>query len=129
MSPSESSIWRPASSRSWRERRPSKAFMSKTRILIIEDESAIAEGIAYNLRREGYDVTRAADGETGLAEARRSRPNLVLLDLMLPGLGGIEVCQAVRREGGLPVLMLPARATDTDKVVGLAVGADDYVPQ
>ena len=101
--------------------------MSKTRILIIEDEGAIAEGIAYNLRREGYEVTRAADGESGLAEARRLRPSLVLLDLMLPGLSGIEVCQALRREGGLPVIMLTARDTETDKVVGLTVGADDYI--
>src|SRR5207245_6299707 len=101
-------------------------IMSKPRILIIEDESAIAEGIAYNLRREGYEVTRAADGETGLAEARRIRPNLVLLDLMLPGLSGIEVCQALRRAGGIPVIMLTARDTETDKGVGLTVGADGY---
>jgi phosphate regulon transcriptional regulator PhoB len=101
--------------------------MSKTRILIIEDEAAIAEGIAYNLRREGYEVSRAADGESGLAEARRLRPDLVLLDLMLPGLSGLEVCQALRRDGGLPVIMLTARDTETDKVVGLTVGADDYV--
>jgi two-component system, OmpR family, response regulator RegX3 len=101
--------------------------MSKTRILIIEDEAAIAEGIAYNLRREGYEVVRAADGETGLAEARRMRPDLVLLDLMLPGLSGLEVCQALRRESSMPVIMLTARDTETDKVVGLTVGADDYV--
>lgn len=101
--------------------------MSRTRILIIEDEAAIAEGIAYNLRREGYEVVRAADGETGLAEARRTRPDLVLLDLMLPGLSGLEVCQALRRDGSLPVIMLTARDTETDKVVGLTVGADDYV--
>jgi two-component system, OmpR family, response regulator RegX3 len=101
--------------------------MSRPRILIIEDEAAIAEGIAYNLRREGYEVVRAADGETGLAEARRARPDLVLLDLMLPGLSGLEVCQSLRREGSLPVIMLTARDTETDKVVGLTVGADDYV--
>ncbi len=101
--------------------------MAKTRILIIEDEPAIAEGIAYNLRREGYEVARAADGETGLAEARRARPDLVLLDLMLPGLSGLEVCQALRRDGSLPVIMLTARDSETDKVVGLTVGADDYV--
>jgi two-component system, OmpR family, response regulator RegX3 len=101
--------------------------MSRSRILIIEDEAAIAEGIAYNLRREGYEVVRAADGETGLAEARRARPDLVLLDLMLPGLSGLEVCQALRREGSLPVIMLTARDTETDKVVGLTVGADDYI--
>jgi two-component system, OmpR family, response regulator RegX3 len=101
--------------------------MSRPRILIIEDEAAIAEGIAYNLRREGYEVVRAADGETGLAEARRARPDLVLLDLMLPGLSGLEVCQSLRREGSLPVIMLTARDIETDKVVGLTVGADDYV--
>jgi two-component system response regulator RegX3 len=101
--------------------------MARTRILIIEDETAIAEGIAYNLRREGYEVVRAADGESGLAEARRQRPDLVLLDLMLPGLGGVEVCQALRRESRVPVIMLTARDTETDKVVGLTVGADDYV--
>ena len=101
--------------------------MSKTRILIIEDEPAIAEGIAYNLRRDGYEVARASDGEAGLAEARRVRPPLVLLDLMLPGLSGIEVCQALRRESSVPVIMLTARDTETDKVVGLTVGADDYI--
>jgi phosphate regulon transcriptional regulator PhoB len=101
--------------------------MSKTRILVIEDEPAIAEGIVYNLRREGYDVARASDGEAGLAEARRLRPHLVLLDLMLPGLSGIEVCQALRRESSIPVIMLTARDTETDKVVGLTVGADDYI--
>lgn len=101
--------------------------MSQPRILIIEDEPALAEGIAYHLRREGYEVTHAVNGETGLAEARRLRPNLLLLDLMLPGLTGIEVCQALRREGGLPVIMLSARDTETDIVVGLTVGADDYI--
>lgn len=101
--------------------------MSKTRILIIEDEPAIAEGIAYNLRREGFEVARAADGPAGLAEARRVRPDLVLLDLMLPGMGGLEVCQALRRDSNLPVIMLTARDTETDKVVGLTVGADDYI--
>ncbi len=101
--------------------------MSKTRILIIEDEPAIAEGVAYNLRREGYEVARSSDGESGLAEARRLRPHLVLLDLMLPGLSGIEVCQSLRREGSIPVIMLTARDTETDKVVGLTVGADDYI--
>src|SRR5260370_13137733 len=101
--------------------------MSKTRILIIKDEPAFAGGIAYNLRREGYEVTRARDGESGLAEARRLRPGLVLLDLMLPGLSGIEVCQALRQESGLPVIMITARDTETDKVVGLTVGADDYI--
>jgi two-component system response regulator RegX3 len=100
---------------------------SRRRILLIEDEAAIAEGIAYNLRQQGYEVARAADGETGLAEARRLRPDLVLLDQMLPGLSGLGVCQALRRDSNLPVIMLTARDSETDKVVGLTVGADDYV--
>jgi two-component system response regulator RegX3 len=101
--------------------------MSRSRILIIEDEAAIAEGIAYNLRREGYEVVRAADGETGLAEARRARPDLVLLDLMLPGLSGTEVCRAIRQRSNVPVIMLTAKDSEIDKVVGLEIGADDYV--
>ena len=98
-----------------------------TRILIIEDEQSYREATTYMLRREGFDVAEAADGEAGLAEFDRSGADLVLLDLMMPGLPGTEVCRHLRRRGNVPVIMVTARDTEVDKVVGLELGADDYV--
>ncbi|HEY3284462.1 MAG TPA: response regulator transcription factor [Armatimonadota bacterium] len=97
------------------------------RILIVEDEEAIAEGVAYNLRREGFDVRVAVDGPSGLSMIESGWPTLVLLDLMLPGMGGMEVCRRARQRSNVPILMLTAKNTETDKVVGLSVGADDFV--
>ena len=94
---------------------------------MIEDEESIAAAIATRLRSEGYEVEIAGDGPGGVELCDRFRPDLVVLDLMLPGLDGIEVCKQIQREHPLPVLMLTARDSETDLLVGLAVGADDYM--
>lgn len=100
------------------------------RILIVEDDAAISEIVSYNLRDEGFRVELAQDGREGLTLARRIVPDLIVLDLMLPSMDGIEICRQLRADGatrGILVLMLTAKAEETDEVVGFAVGADDYV--
>src|SRR5437660_3811207 len=97
------------------------------RVLVVEDEDAIRQTLRYNLSREGYAVSEANTGPTALSAARRERPDLILLDLMLPEMSGLEVCRVLRQELGTPILMLTAKGTELDKVVGLQVGADDYV--
>ncbi|MDQ1511355.1 MAG: hypothetical protein QOG50_3199 [Actinomycetota bacterium] len=97
------------------------------RVAVIEDEESIAAAIATRLRSEGYEVEIAGDGPGGVRLCDRFRPDLVVLDLMLPGLDGIEVCKQIQRDRSVPVLMLTARDTETDLLVGLAVGADDYM--
>jgi DNA-binding response OmpR family regulator len=97
------------------------------RIAVIEDEQTIAAAVAARLRTEGFDVEVAHDGPAGVDLVRRFSPDLVVLDLMLPGLDGIEVCRAIQRERSVPVVMLTARDSETDKLVGLGVGADDYM--
>jgi two-component system OmpR family response regulator len=97
------------------------------RILVVEDEPTIRETLRYNLVKEGYLVSEASTGSQALSEARRVRPDLVLLDLMLPELSGLEVCRILRQEMTTPILMLTAKGTEMDTVVGLQVGADDYV--
>lgn len=97
------------------------------RILIVEDDARIARFVALELEHEGYRVLTACDGPGGLEAALRESPDLVLLDLMLPGLSGIEVCRRIRRASEMPVIMLTARDEVTDKVLGLDVGADDYL--
>src|SRR5512138_3905496 len=104
--------------------------MSRKSVLVVDDERDLVEILAFNLRREQYEVAVAYDGESALAAARRSPPDLVILDLMLPGLGGLEVCRRLRadpRTAKVPVIMLTAKGEETDAVVGLAQGADDYV--
>jgi DNA-binding response OmpR family regulator len=96
-------------------------------ICVIEDEEVIASAVAARLRAEGFDVEVAHDGPGGVALCDRVRPDLVVLDLMLPGLDGLEVCRRLQRDRAVPVLMLTARAEEADLLVGLAVGADDYV--
>jgi DNA-binding response OmpR family regulator len=96
-------------------------------ILVVDDEPTVREAIAERLTEEGYDVISAADGTEALARFRAERPQLVVLDLMLPGLAGIEVCRAIRRESGVPIVMLTAKDGEVDKVVGLELGADDYM--
>ncbi len=93
----------------------------------MDDDANLRHALGYALRQEGFEVLTAADGEAGLAEFRRSRPDLIVLDVMLPGLDGFEVARRVRRESDLPVIMLTARDTELDKVVGLEIGADDYL--
>jgi two-component system response regulator VicR len=97
------------------------------RILIVDDEPAIVDMLAYNLKRAHYQVIVARDGEEALHLARREQPDLIILDLMLPRLDGLEVCRAIRRERDVPIIMLTARDAEVDRVVGLELGADDYV--
>jgi two-component system, OmpR family, response regulator RegX3 len=97
------------------------------RILVVEDESAIADSIAHVLTREGFEVRTAEEGEAGLHLAEEFGPDLVLLDLMLPGLGGLDVCRLLRSRSTVPIIMLTAKAEEVDRVVGLEMGADDYV--
>ncbi len=98
-----------------------------TRVLLIEDEDAYRETLGYLLRKEGFDVVEAADGTSGLAEFDRGGADIVLLDLMMPGLPGTEVCRRLRAHSSVPVIMVTARDDEIDKVVGLELGADDYV--
>ncbi len=98
-----------------------------TRVLVVEDEPSYRETLAYMLGREGFEVVEAADGTEGLAAYDRSGADIVLLDLMMPGLPGTEVCRQLRQRGAVPVIMLTARDSEIDKVVGLELGADDYV--
>ncbi|MFD4523554.1 response regulator [Streptomyces sp. NPDC058470] len=98
-----------------------------SRVLLIEDDRAVREGVLLALRRQGHDVSTAGTGEDGLARLRSFRPDVVVLDLMLPGLSGLEVCRRIRTEDQVPIIMATARGDDTDIVVGLEAGADDYV--
>ena len=97
------------------------------KILLIEDEVAISDSVRYSLEAEGFTVSVAYDGVAGLASAREKSPDLIILDLMLPKLSGIDVCTALRRESSVPIIMLTAKTDEIDKVVGLELGADDYV--
>ena len=104
--------------------------MSQQTILIIEDERPIAELLAYNLKREGFEVSTAGDGQEGLRRAATQLPDLVILDLMLPVIEGLEVCRQLRgsaRTRDIPILMLTARGEEVDEIVGFQLGADDYV--
>jgi len=110
-------------------RKPARHIPMK-RILIIEDDRDIVELVRYNLANEGYQITAALDGSTGLAALRKSPPDLLLLDLMLPRISGLEICCEIRRDETLNrlfILMLTARGDEADRVVGLEMGADDYV--
>jgi two-component system, OmpR family, phosphate regulon response regulator PhoB len=102
----------------------------RERILLVDDEADIVELLEYNLRREGYTVVTAHDGAGALAELRKQRPDLVLLDLNLPDVSGTEICRRLRRDpatSGIPIMMITAKADEIDRVVGFEVGADDYV--
>lgn len=98
-----------------------------TRILLVEDEGALSEPLAYLLEREGYEVAVAEDGPSAIAEFDRFSADLVLLDLMLPGISGTEVCREIRTRSAVPIIMLTAKDSEVDIVVGLELGADDYV--
>ena len=101
--------------------------MAERSVLVVEDEETLLLALQFNLSQEGYRVLAAVDGEEAVEVARRHRPSLILLDLMLPKLGGLEVCRILRQETTAPILMLTAKKDEVDKVVGLEVGADDYL--
>jgi two-component system response regulator RegX3 len=98
-----------------------------TRILVVEDETSYSEALSYVLRKEGFDVAVAETGPDALAEFERAGADIILLDLMLPGLSGTEVCRHIRQTSAVPIIMVSAKDTEVDKVVGLELGADDYV--
>jgi two-component system, OmpR family, response regulator RegX3 len=98
-----------------------------TSILIVEDEESLADSIKYNLEREGYAVQIVGDGRRGLEQFRSDGPSLVILDLMLPELSGLDVCRSIREESDVPIIMVTAKDSEADKVAGLELGADDYV--
>ncbi|HUV15467.1 MAG TPA: response regulator [Pelolinea sp.] len=97
------------------------------RILIVEDELTLQETLAYNLKHQGYGVDTAGDGPTAIEKANQLKPDLILLDIMLPVMDGFEVCRIIRKSMTVPILMLTARDDEIDRVVGLEVGADDYL--
>jgi DNA-binding response OmpR family regulator len=102
----------------------------KEKILIVEDEKDIVKMLEYNLKKEGFSTVAARDGEAALTAARKERPDLILLDIMLPGIDGLEVCKALRgdpKTAAIPIIMLTAKSQESDKIVGLELGADDYV--
>jgi len=104
--------------------------MSKSTILVIDDEKDFVELVRYNLEKEGFAVRGVFDGESGLSSAARDLPDLIIVDLMLPGIDGLEVCRRLRsdaRTTGIPIIMLTAKSAESDRVVGLELGADDYV--
>jgi DNA-binding response OmpR family regulator len=97
------------------------------RILVVDDEPAVTDLLAYNLRKSHYEVLTAADGRIALRLAQESKPDLILLDLMIPGVDGLDVCRELRKSSGVPIIMITARGEEVDRVVGLEIGADDYV--
>src|ERR1035438_3272161 len=98
-----------------------------SRVLIIEDEKDIVRLLKYNLEKEGYTALAAHDGEAGLDLARKEKPDLIILDLMLPKLDGMQVCRTLRQESQVPIIMLTAKKEEIDRIVGLELGADDYI--
>lgn len=104
-----------------------KDLTMNEKILIVEDELTLQETLAYNLKHEGYQVVTVTDGNQAVEKARQHKPNLIVLDIMLPGMDGFDVCRTLRKEMTEPILMLTARDDEIDRVVGLEVGADDYL--
>ena len=102
-------------------------YVDQKSILIVEDDETLQQTLTYNLEQEGYKVTPAFDGQTGLELARSEKPDLIVLDIMLPGLDGLSVCRIIRREMDVPIIMLTARSSEVDKIIGLDSGADDYI--
>jgi DNA-binding response OmpR family regulator len=108
------------------EEKPYLPAGAKT-VLVVEDESSLASTLSYNLRKNGFNVMQASDGVEGLQVARRDNPDVIVLDLMLPRMDGIEVCRRLRADSDVPIIMLTAKSEELDRVVGLEVGADDYL--
>lgn len=105
------------------------ATQAKSRVLVVEDEESLLFTLAHNLKKEGYQVLTAARGDDGLKIAREQQPDLILLDVMLPGIDGIQVCRMLRRDSDVPIIMLTALGGESDRVAGLDTGADDYMPK
>lgn len=103
------------------------ASTGAARILVVDDEQTVRETVGLNLRADGYDVVFAADGDQALVVARETHPDLVVLDIMLPGKDGFEVCRTLRHESHVPILLLSARGGEVDRIIGLELGADDYL--
>ena len=101
--------------------------MTKEKILIVEDERDVLQLLKYNLEKEGYRVLACRDGETALAVARKNKPDLIILDIMLPKMDGFEFCRTIRQENHVPIIFLTAKKTELDRILGLKLGADDYV--
>jgi len=97
------------------------------KILVVDDEKAIVDILKFNLEREGFDVVTAGDGEQGIDKFRDEQPDLILLDIMMPKVDGLQACKTIRNESNVPIIMITARAEEVDKVLGLEFGADDYV--
>ena len=97
------------------------------KVLVVDDEAPIVESVSYNLRKEGYEALTASNAEECLEIARKEKPDLIILDVMLPSASGFEICRMLRRESDVPIIMLTARSDETDRVVGFELGADDYV--
>jgi two-component system alkaline phosphatase synthesis response regulator PhoP len=106
---------------------PDPARSDGTLVLVVDDESTLREAIAYNLKREGWTVEQADNGNSALARARAIKPDLVVLDVMLPGMDGLQVCRALRAESTVPILFLSARGEEVDRILGLELGGDDYL--
>ena len=106
---------------------PVQSQPSAKTVLVIEDEASLVSALSYNLRKNGFNVTSASDGFEGLQAARREHPDVIVLDLMLPKMDGLEVCRRIRADSDVPILMLTAKSEELDKVVGLEMGADDYL--
>jgi len=98
-----------------------------SKILVVEDDPNILESVKYNLQKDGYDTLTAVDGAQALEIARSGKPDLIILDILLPQMNGLEVCRILRKEMAIPIIMLTARDTEIDKITGLDLGADDYV--
>jgi len=103
------------------------ARIDMTKLLLVEDDQTLLDTLSFNLTREGYDVLRASDGIAALDLAREHKPDLIVLDVMLPGLDGLTVCRTLRRESEAPIVLLTARSSEVDRIVGLDSGADDYI--
>lgn len=101
--------------------------MNQARLLLVEDDQMISDALRYGLEKEGFEVLQAFDGVSGLQHARQDQPDLILLDIMLPGLNGLEVCREIRKTSTVPILMVTARGEEQDQVAGLELGADDYI--
>ncbi len=101
--------------------------MSENKVLIVEDDTSLLTTLKYNLQKDGYNVTTAVDGAEAIETAQKGKPDLIILDVMLPKLNGFEVCRILRKEMTVPILMLTAKNEEVDKIIGLEIGADDYM--